>query len=148
MRKTTQLLVLFGLLAILSLPATSAHAQFSRTYVSINGQGGNDCSRGAPCLSFAAAHDATLAGGEIICLDSASFGNLIITKSITIDCTATRAVIGLASSVGITVSAGPADKIILRNSTSPRSDSLTEPKSAVTAFALPPAANLSSTTFS
>jgi Bacterial Ig-like domain (group 3) len=59
----------------------------ARTWVSSAGDDNNDCSRTAPCLTFAGALEKTASGGEIDCLDASNFGPLTITKSITIDCT-------------------------------------------------------------
>ena len=55
MRKTSLLLSLFGLLAVVSFPTTSAHAQATRTWVSGVGDDANPCSRTAPCKTFAGA---------------------------------------------------------------------------------------------
>jgi Bacterial Ig-like domain (group 3) len=58
-----------------------------RTWVSGDGDDNSDCSRTAPCQTFAGAIAKTVTGGEIYCLDSSNFGPVTITKSITIDCT-------------------------------------------------------------
>jgi hypothetical protein len=57
-----------------------------RTWVSGVGNDSNDCSRTAPCLTFAGAIANTAAGGEIDCLDPGGFGTVTITKAITLDC--------------------------------------------------------------
>jgi hypothetical protein len=67
--------------------AIAADAQATRTWVSGVGDDVNPCSRTAPCKTFAGALSKTAMNGEINCLDSAGFGALTITKSITIDCT-------------------------------------------------------------
>ncbi len=87
MKKSSLLLSLFGLCAIVSLPTTSAHAQATRTWVSGVGDDANPCSRTAPCKTFAGAISKTANGGEIDCLDPGGFGAVTITKSMTIDCT-------------------------------------------------------------
>src|ERR1700761_9538497 len=61
-------------------------AQSTRTWVSGVGDDGNPCSRTAPCKTFAGALSKTSVNGEINCLDPGGFGNIVITKSITIDC--------------------------------------------------------------
>lgn len=71
---------------LLVLPATSVHAQASRTWVSGVGDDANPCSRTAPCKTFAGAISKTALNGEINCLDPGGFGAVTITKSITIDC--------------------------------------------------------------
>jgi hypothetical protein len=75
------------LLGIVFLAAGSpAFAQATRTWVSGVGDDANPCSRTAPCKTFAGAISKTATNGEINCLDSAGFGGVTITKSITIDC--------------------------------------------------------------
>lgn len=54
-----------------------------RTFVASYGSG-NMCSLAAPCRLFSDAHAVTDAGGEIVALDSAGYGTLTITKSISI----------------------------------------------------------------
>ncbi len=77
-------LILFGVCVVLGL-ASSAHAQATRTWVSGVGDDVNPCSRTAPCKTFAGAISKTANGGFINILDSAGFGALNITKSITVD---------------------------------------------------------------
>ena len=79
-------LVLAAALFALLLPATPAHAQAFRTFVSGTGDDANPCSRTAPCKTFAGAISKTQVNGEINCLDPGGFGALTITKSITVDC--------------------------------------------------------------
>jgi len=82
-------LALFGTLFALSLAASPAHAQATRTWVSGVGDDVNPCSRTAPCKTFAGAISKTAIYGEINCLDPGGFGGVTITKSITLDCTGT-----------------------------------------------------------
>jgi hypothetical protein len=70
----------------LSLLASPASAQASRTWVSGVGDDANPCSRTAPCKTFAGTISKTATNGAINCLDPGGFGTLTITKSITIDC--------------------------------------------------------------
>jgi parallel beta helix pectate lyase-like protein len=83
-------LALFSTIAALAVSlafiASPAHAQATRTWVSGVGDDGNACSRTAPCKTFAGAIAKTTVNGEINCLDPGGFGNVTITKSITIDC--------------------------------------------------------------
>ena len=67
-----------------SLAVTPCFAQAARTFVSSNGSDGNDCSRQAPCRSFATAITKTAAGGEINTLDPGGYGAVTITKAISI----------------------------------------------------------------
>lgn len=106
-------LVHFALAAIVTatmfgLPA--AHAQSAQTFVASNGPGPN-CTRAAPCSSFSAAYGQTNPGGEIVCLDSGTFGGLTITHSITIDCTGAR---GNANGAVFTITNAATDFVVLR----------------------------------
>src|SRR5262245_30104280 len=95
-----------------------AQAQSVRTYVSSAGTDGNNCGRLTPCRTFQAAHDKTLAGGEITVLDQGNFATLTITKSISI----INEGIGQASilvgngDTGLTINA-PSAKVNLRGLT-------------------------------
>jgi hypothetical protein len=71
--------------ALVLLGVVSAQAQFARTWVSGVGDDANPCTRTAPCKTFAGAISKTASGGEIDVLDPGSFGQVTITKSITID---------------------------------------------------------------
>jgi hypothetical protein len=84
--KTAVLLPTFFVLA-LAAAIVPAHA-IPTTFVSGAGSG-TACTRTAPCASFANAHNATDAGGQIICLDAGDFLGASITKTITIDCSGT-----------------------------------------------------------
>src|SRR6266700_8313994 len=66
--------------------ASMAQAQATRTWVSGVGDDANPCSRTAPCKTFAGAISKTADKGEIDCLDPGGFGQVTITKSITLDC--------------------------------------------------------------
>jgi hypothetical protein len=115
MRKTGLSLIVFGLLAAVSLP-TSASAQATRTWVSGVGDDANPCSRTAPCKTFAGAISKTAPGGEIDCLDPAGFGALTITKSITIDCTAVSGGILAAATTGLIINTAlGTDEVVIRN---------------------------------
>jgi len=80
-------LLRFAAALAVALPATGAHAIAQRTFVSPNGADGNtvsNCSLAAPCRSFGAAITVTNTAGEIIVLDSAGYGPVVITKSVSI----------------------------------------------------------------
>jgi hypothetical protein len=116
MKNTTVLLGFFGLLALVSLPTGSAHAQATRTWVSGVGDDVNPCSRTAPCKTFPGAISKTAAGGEINCLDPGGFGVVTITKSMTIDCgTFPGGILAAGVTAGVNVNAGASDKVVLRN---------------------------------
>jgi parallel beta-helix repeat protein len=100
-----------------ALSATSAHAQnAARTFVSAaSGSDSNPCSRTLPCRTFAFAITQTNAGGEINTLDPGGYGPVTITKSISIISGLGEAgVLVPSGGTGITISAGPNDKINLR----------------------------------
>ena len=97
------------------LASAPAHAQASRTWVSGVGDDANPCSRTAPCKTFAGAISKTAAFGEINCLDPGGFGAVTITKSMTLNCTATLGSVLVAGTNGIVISAAATDKIVLRN---------------------------------
>ena len=86
---------------------STAQAQ-TRTWVSGTGDDAFPCSRTAPCKTFAGAISKTAAGGIINCLDPGGFGAVTITKSITIDCTATFAGVLAVGTNGIVINAAGA----------------------------------------
>ena len=72
-------------MVVILILSTSAFAQATRTWVSGVGDDVNPCSRTAPCKTWAGAISKTAPGGEIDALDSGGFGNVTVTKSITLD---------------------------------------------------------------
>jgi hypothetical protein len=113
-RRALHALCVLGLLFTCNL---LAHAQATRTWVSGVGDDANPCSRTAPCKTFSGAISKTAAGGEIDAIDPGGFGTVPINKSITIDGAGTQASILASGTTGITVNAGAADIVILRNLT-------------------------------
>ncbi len=116
MRKIAPSLAIIGL-ALLFLDAAPAQADASRTWVSGAGDDANtaaNCSRTAPCKTFAAAISVTTAGGEINCLDPGGFGGLIIRKAITISCEAGTAGVLVSSGPAIVINATATDVVTLR----------------------------------
>jgi PASTA domain len=114
-----KLVVLIAVLAF-GLSAAPAFGQATRTWVSNFGNDANPCSATAPCKTFAGAIGKTFIGGEINVLDSAGYGAVTITKSITIDGTGAHASI-LSSGVNgviIRIPDSPDDphrRVVLRN---------------------------------
>ena len=103
-----------ALSALLALPASAVQ----RTFVASYGSDANPCTFASPCRGFAAAMSATDPGGEIIVLDSAGYGAVTITQSVSIIAhDGLYAGTSVFAGDGITVSAGPADKVILRGLT-------------------------------
>jgi hypothetical protein len=100
--------------------ATDAGAAASKTFVSGSGSDSNtasNCSRNAPCRSFAAAYSVTTAGGHIVAVDTAVYGQLGIGKAITVSAAqgVTAIVQVAAGDLGFLVNAGADDLVILRN---------------------------------
>ncbi|MEA2990771.1 MAG: hypothetical protein QOG83_3482 [Alphaproteobacteria bacterium] len=103
-----------GTLALI-LHETSAEAQNARSFVSSTGLESNPCNRASPCRTFAGAIVKTNPGGEINTLDPAGYGPVTITKSISIvNGLGEAGVLVAPNGTGITISAGPDDKINLR----------------------------------
>jgi hypothetical protein len=101
----------------LSLLAPSVlNAQLTKIFVASFGNDANDGSRGNPKRNFQAAHDAVAAGGQIVVLDTAGYGQLNITKSVAI--TVPPGVNGFITVTGlhdgITINAGQSDNVVLR----------------------------------
>ena len=103
-----------ALIASLFLLVETAEAQATRSWVSGVGDDVNNCSRTAPCKTFAGAISKTADGGIINCLDSSGFGVVTITKSITIDCGGTFGGIVAATTNGVNVN-GAGVIVTLRN---------------------------------
>ncbi len=103
-------------LGLCVLVSGTAHAQATRTWVSGVGDDANPCSLTAPCKTFAGAISKTAPGGEIDALSPGGFGQLTITKAITIDGGGGQIASVLASiGNGIVISAGLNDVVTLRN---------------------------------
>jgi len=97
--------------------SASALAQ-QRTFVSGTGVDANPCSRAAPCRTFARAISQTSPAGEVIVLDSAGYGPVTISQSVSIiSPPGVYAGISVASGDGIDISAAPSDTVILRGLT-------------------------------
>jgi hypothetical protein len=104
------------LLAAGLIAVSGAQAQATKIFVASFGNDGNDGSRGSPKRNFQSAHDAVAAGGQIVVLDTAGYGQLTITKSLAV--TVPPGVNGFVSVTGnsnaITVNAGPVSRVSLR----------------------------------
>jgi hypothetical protein len=93
---------------------TTTSAPQMRTYVSGLGVDTNPCTVAAPCRTFQAALGKTVAGGEILALNSADYGPLVIDKAVTITSEGAIGGVLAASGIGITISAGASDVVNLR----------------------------------
>src|SRR5258708_15964437 len=115
MRKLSSLsLASFGVFLALMLSAATAQAQATRTWVSGVGDDANPCSSTAPCKTFAGAISKTAAGGIINCLDSGGFGDVTITKAITIDCLYVHGGVLASLTNAINVNVASTDIVTLR----------------------------------
>lgn len=104
------------LLLLGAFAAPPAFGLAPRTFVASTGIDTNPCSRALPCRSFAVAIAQTSAGGEVLVLDSAGYGSVTISTSVSI-----IAPLGIYAGVtvpagtnGITVNAGISDTVVLR----------------------------------
>jgi len=74
-----------GLAFATTLPNVPVHAAArDRVFVASYGSDSNPCTFLSPCKTFQNAYDTVAAGGEITAIDSAGFGPLSISKSITV----------------------------------------------------------------
>src|SRR5258708_16913984 len=82
MKTTAALSVTAAIAAIVACSDASALAQ--RTFVASYGNDANACSLALPCRSFGAAITQTSPNGEIIVIDTAGYGSVTVTKSVSI----------------------------------------------------------------
>lgn len=105
----TSITFVFSVLAVADASATA-----QRTFVSSTGNDVNLCSLAQPCRGFARAMTQTGPSGEVIVLDSAGYGPVTITKSVSLIAPAgIYAGITVSSGDGIIVNA-PGATIVLR----------------------------------
>jgi len=107
----TTIVIAAALAFAATLPAVPAHAAArDRVFVASYGDDSNPCTFLSPCKTFQHAYNTVAVGGEITAIDSAGFGPLNITSSITITSPA-----GVEAGI---VPAGPGDDAIDINATS------------------------------
>jgi hypothetical protein len=104
----------FAATFFVSLPA---HAQLTRTFVSSSGVDTNPCTVAAPCATFARAYSLVASNGIVAALDPGKYGPLTITGPVTIDGNGWAAITAPSSGIGIEITAGPSDNVILRGIT-------------------------------
>jgi hypothetical protein len=106
---------LTGLFLSLSiLAANPAQAASSRVFVSGAGADSGTCGvRSTPCRRFAQALANVTAGGEIIVIDAADYGSLVIGKSVSV----VNDGAGEAAVDGVTVNVAATDSVFLRGLT-------------------------------
>lgn len=100
-----------------ALGAPAGAAADPHTWVSGVGDDVNPCSRTAPCKTFAGALANTDTGGTISALDSAGFGAVTITKSVTLDGNGHIAGVLTSATNGIAIAAPAGSKVTLRGLT-------------------------------
>ena len=115
--KSRILLAALATFLSLGLSATRAGAQATRTYVSQSGDDTQNCTRTAPCKTFAGTISKTATGGEINCLDAGGYGSFTITKSITVDCAGTLGSTTASTSTGIVINPAAGSIVTVRNLT-------------------------------
>ena len=104
------------LLAALAAPPAFGLAQ--RTFVASYGNDVNPCSLALPCRAFSFAIAQAFPGGEVVVLDSAGYGPVTITQSVSLIALAGVyagiSVIPPANTIGVTIS-GSGIKVVLQN---------------------------------
>ncbi len=107
------------IIAAVCLFVTPLASAAQRTFVSTTGVPNPTCSIASPCRDFATALAATSPNGEVIVLDSGGYGAVTIGQSVSIIAPpgvyAGISVFGGGD--GVTIAAGPADKVTLRGLT-------------------------------
>src|SRR5438067_90662 len=73
-----------GLTAVVAFVSLPLLAQSARTFVSASGSDMNGCSIASPCRSLQRGVDAVAANGEVVPLDTAGYGVMTISKSVTV----------------------------------------------------------------
>ena len=101
-----------------SLATAPAHAR-ARVFVASYGNDANPCTFGSPCKTFQQAVTVVDAGGEVTAIDSAGFGPINITKSVSITSPdgVEAGIVPVSGGNAITINAGPSDAIVLRGLT-------------------------------
>src|SRR6266496_5432552 len=100
-------------LALALVQNAGAQPQSTRTYISGFGKDGAACSYSKPCQTLQTAVDRTALGGQVYALDAANYGYVTIRKSITISSRTVAGILAGAGVTGVTVAAGPADRVNL-----------------------------------
>src|SRR5215467_5681246 len=91
-----------------------AAAMNQRTFVASYGADNPACSLATPCRSFGAAITASNAGGEVVVVDSAGYGTVMIAKAVSIIVPAgIFGGITVTSGAGVTINA-PGATVVLR----------------------------------
>jgi len=115
MSRAPALLCLFAVIASIVSAAPAQATLRDRVFVASYGSDSNPCTFGSPCKTFQNAYANVAPGGEITAIDSAGFGPLTITMSVTITSpNGVEAGIAVpANENAITVNAGNSDTVVL-----------------------------------
>jgi parallel beta helix pectate lyase-like protein len=107
----------FGLLVLVSVSASATLSQ--RTFVSSTGSDAATCARNDPCRNFLAAVNAVAPGGEVVVLDSAGYGPVVLSKAVSIIAPGGvyAGVTAFSGATAIDITAGASDSITLRGLT-------------------------------
>jgi hypothetical protein len=101
---------LFAAILACAVFTAPAYAQRDRVFVASYGSDSNPCTFGSPCKTFQGALSVVAAGGEVTAIDSAGFGPVVISQSVSI--TSPNGVeAGIAAAAGgtaITINGGTA----------------------------------------
>src|SRR5438128_12507761 len=104
--------VFMAILILSAFPSIAAQ----RTFVSGTGNDANACTHDLPCRSFAAAIAVTNPNGEVVAIDSAGYGPVTVTTSVTLVAPlGVHAGISVFSGDGVTINAAASDVVVLRN---------------------------------
>jgi hypothetical protein len=110
----TTIVVTAGLALATVLPAVSAQAQATRTFVSAAGSDSNNCiNTMTPCRHFQTAYNAMPNGGEIDVLDPANYGALTVTHKLSIVGRGWATLSPVSGAAAITINAGSSDTIAI-----------------------------------
>jgi hypothetical protein len=116
----TTIAVAAGLAFAATLPAISAYAAArDRVFVASYGSDSNPCTFGSPCKTFQQAVNVVAVGGEVTAIDSAGFGPVAITQSVTITSPngVEAGIVAPSFGTAITINATSAATITLRGLT-------------------------------
>jgi hypothetical protein len=111
--KTRRLIAGLAVALVSLLTTASAYALNTQSWVSSTGSG-TACTRASPCANFVTAQTATNANGVISVLDPGNYGDILITKSLTIRAEVVDGGGMYPSQLGATwiiVQAGPSDVV-------------------------------------
>lgn len=104
-------------LICLTLAFTAIVSQAApQAFVSSSGNDANSCARSQPCRTFAVAATVVDVGGEVIVLDSGSYGAVTITKALSI-IAPDGIYAGITAPNAVIVAAGTSDTVVLRGLT-------------------------------